>query len=116
MIWIAAFAIISTGIVAFFTWANRSTAKAHARFQVADVREALQEVVAPDAQFHDTWDLFLAWPIDDPYLESVRQRCLTIVKECSAGHTGADMNEEGENRVRAILHELHDLSRSGPSN
>ena len=62
-------------MVGFFFWTNHRTAKAHARFQAKDVEDALLELVSPDAQDHDTWDLFLAWRIDDPYLESIRQRC-----------------------------------------
>ena len=61
----------AAGIVAFFAWANRQTAKAHARFTAKDVEIALGELLDPEAPTHDTWDLFLAWPINDPYLESI---------------------------------------------
>ena len=46
------------------------------RFTAKDVDEALSELLTPDAGDHDTWDLFLAWPIDDLYLEPIRQECL----------------------------------------
>ena len=68
----------AAGIVAFFAWANRQTAKAHARFTAGDVEIALRELLDPEAPTHDAWDLFLAWPIDDPHLESIRQECLKI--------------------------------------
>ena len=92
-------------IVVFFAWANRGTAKAHARFTAKDVDDALAEVLAPDARDHDTWDLFLAWPIDDPHLESIRQECLRICRDCPPV-PGKDMNQEGERRVAALLSKL----------
>jgi hypothetical protein len=49
--------------------------------------------------------LFLAWPIDDPYLESIRQECLRICRECPPV-PGKDINEEGEKRVAALVAEL----------
>jgi hypothetical protein len=102
--WLVALAAAAV-IVTFFAWANRQTAKAHARFTAKDVDDALSELLAPDAQTHDTWDLFLAWPIDDPYLESIRQECLRICRECPPV-PGKDINEEGERRVAALLMEL----------
>jgi len=106
----------AAGLVGFFAWANRQTAKAHARFTAKDVEAALAELLDPQARTHDTWDLFLAWPIDDAYLESIRQECLRIWQECS--HVpGRDISEEGENRVAAVLTELRrrtDL-RTGPA-
>jgi hypothetical protein len=46
----------AVGIVVFFAWANRQTAKAHARFTAKDVDDALSELLAPDARDHDTWE------------------------------------------------------------
>jgi hypothetical protein len=105
----------AAGIVAFFAWANRSTAKAHARFTPKDVEIALAELLDPQAHDHDTWDLFLAWPIDDPHLEAIRQECLEISRECPPV-PGKDINEEGEKRVAALLADLRrgsGLDRSG---
>lgn len=93
-------------IVLFFTWASRRTSKAHVRFHPNDVEEALAELVSPDARDHDTWDLFLAWPIDDPYLESIRQRSLTIVRDCPPRHAHEDISEEGAAQIAALLQEL----------
>ena len=76
----------AVAVVAFFVWANRQTAKAHARFTLRDLEIALVEVLDPHARTHDTWDRFLAWPINNPYLESVRQACQRIFQECPGGH------------------------------
>lgn len=69
-LWVAVIAA-AAGIVAFFAWANRQTAKARARFTANDVEIALDELLNPEAPTHDTWDLFLAWPIDDQHLDRV---------------------------------------------
>jgi hypothetical protein len=110
-LWAVIFAA-AAGIVAFFAWANRQTAKAHARFTARDVEIALAELLDPEAQTHDTWDLFLAWPIDDSYLESIRQECLKICRECPP-IPGKDINEEGEARVAALLADLRRRSNPG---
>jgi hypothetical protein len=103
----------AAGILVFFAWANRQTAKAHARFAAKDVEAALTELLDPHAHDHGTWDLFLAWPIDDPYLESIRLECLRICQECPPA-PGRDINEEGERRVAALLADLR--RRNSPSN
>jgi len=74
-LWTAAIAA-TAGIAVFFVWANRQTAKAHARFTPKDVEAALTELLDPQAHDHDNWDLFLGWRIKDPYLESIRVECL----------------------------------------
>jgi hypothetical protein len=60
------------------------------------VEIALEEFVSSDSVYHDAWDLFCSWPIDDPYLESIRQRCRGLTE----GQTGA------EEQVHAMLAEL----------
>jgi hypothetical protein len=50
----------AAGIVAFFAWVNRQTAKAHARITSKKVEIALAQLLDPRAQDHDTLDLFLA--------------------------------------------------------
>jgi hypothetical protein len=105
----------AAGIVAFFAWANRQTAKAHARFTAKDVESALANLLDPQAHDPDTWDLFLAWPIDAPHLEAIRHECLKIWGECHPG-PGKDISEEGEKRVAALLADLRrgsGLDRSG---
>jgi hypothetical protein len=102
--WIAVFAA-AAAIVAFFVRGNRQTAKAHARFTPRDVEIALAEVLDPQARNHDAWDSFLAWPLNDPYLESIRQECQRIFQECPGG-PGKDISDDGEMRVAALLAEL----------
>jgi hypothetical protein len=82
-----------------------STAKAHARFSPRGVEIALTELLDPQVYDHDTWDLFLTWPINDSYLESNRFECLRICQECPPV-PGKGINEEGEKRVAALLAEL----------
>jgi hypothetical protein len=96
----------------FFAWANRQTAKAHARFTAKDVEIALRELLEAEAPTHDTWDLFLAWPINDPYLESIRQESWRICRECPPA-PGKDINEEGEKRVAALLADLRRRNNLG---
>jgi len=112
-LWIGVIAA-AAGIVLFFAWANHQTAKDHARFTANDVETALAELLDPQAPTHDTWDLFLARPIDDRYLEAIRQECLTICRECPPV-PGKDINKEGETRVAALLADLRRHSVSGGS-
>ena len=97
VVWIAVTVLVLVALVAgFFAWANAQTRRAHAKFTLRDVEIALEEFVSPDSTYHDTWDLFCAWPIDDPHLESIRQRCCFLTE----GQTGA------EEQVHAMLAEL----------
>ena len=96
LVWIAAIAFLVLG---FFVFASKLTRRAHARSTQSDVEAALEEFVSPESAYHDTWDLFLAWPIDDPYLESIRQRCQTVA-------AGRDGDPAAVDHVRAILSEL----------
>ena len=96
-LWAAAIAA-AAGIVVFFMWANRQTARAHARFTPEDVETALTEFLDPQARDLDIWYLFLAWPINDPYLESIRLECQRICQEFPPAHA--------EKRVAALLEEL----------
>jgi hypothetical protein len=104
MHWLLIVALIVSGIVAFFVWANHRTKIQHAAFTKHDVIAAIENVVSDG--YHDAWDLFLAWPIDDAYLESVRQRCITI----SGGHSGIEKGKgiatAGETKLHEILVEL----------
>ena len=106
----AGFAALA-GILLFFVWANRKTAKEHARFTAKDVDDALSEVLSPSAPTHDGWDLFLSWPIDDPRLESIRQECLRICRE-DKPVPGKDISEASERRVAALLSELRGREES----
>lgn len=96
--------VLAAGLVVKFL--NCRTRKAHARFQRQDVLDAISEMVSKDSRSHDAWDLFLGWPIDDPDLESVRQRCLAIVKQCPRQRPTEDISPEGLARLQSILNEL----------
>ena len=104
--WITALIIVVFAVVAFFTWNNWATSRIHARFQSKDVEEALAEVLSPDARTHDTFDLFLCWPIDDPALESIRQQCLSIIKETDPPPPGQDLADEAMKRIDSLLKDL----------
>lgn len=99
--------IVAIGVVGFFIWANYSTKRQHARFRISDVRNALEEMISEEACCHDSFDLFLTWPIDDPYLESIRQRCIKLIEK-DRPEKGRDISEQGAQEIRAILKELHE--------
>lgn len=102
---IGALMLLIAAIAAVFIVGNRTTALAQARFTASEIEEALDEVVSPDSEYHDAWDLFLSWPMSDPELESVRQRCLEIVKNDSPP-PGRDLSYGAEREVRALLKQL----------
>ena len=106
MHWVLIVWLVIIAIVVFFDWANHRTKIQHAAFTKSDVIAAIENVVSGDD--HDEWDLFLAWPIGDPYLESVRQRCLAISSEYSGIEQGKDIATKGE----TILHEILDEIKS----
>lgn len=106
MAWAFPLIVVVASIGLFFWWSNRFTAQRHARFGPKDAEEAMVELVSPDARDHDTWDLFLAWPIDDPYLESIRRRCVAIVQDSAPKPAGTDSSEELKAAVTALLEEL----------
>lgn len=92
---------LAIGLVVFFTWARWHTRRVHARYTRKDMRAALERVLGEAYKSRlDDWQLFLAWPIDDEYLESVRRRCLSVEEE----HGGND--DEWEPRLAAILDEI----------
>jgi hypothetical protein len=104
MTWLVIVLLIAIFIRLFFCWANHQTKKQHAAFAKDDVVKAIENVFADE--LHDEWDLFLAWPINDPYLESVRQKCLLIFKEHQGKEKGKDIETAGEAKLKSILDEL----------
>jgi len=104
MNWVIILSLIVLVIVVFFGWANNQAKKQHTAFTKDDVVKAIENVFSND--LHDEWDLFLAWPINDPYLESVRQKCLLIFKEHQGKEKGKDIETAGESKLRLILDEL----------
>lgn len=101
MLWVLAIG----GVFLLFTGLNRLTARTHARFSIQDVEEALENLLSPEDRDRDTWELFLCWPIKDPYLESVRHRCLRIDGACGLGAPGEN-TDEAKRKVAAVLEEL----------
>jgi hypothetical protein len=73
--------------------------------QRAEVVAALENVLSREYVLHDRFDLFLARPLEDPYLESIRQRCLAICRNDKGG-PGRDLSESGCEQVAALLVEL----------
>ncbi len=104
MHWVLIVAILVVAVFSFFGWANRQTKKQHAAFTKNDVVAAIENVLS--GGYHDEWDLFLAWPIGDSYLESVRRRCIAISSEYSGAEKGKDIATSGETKLHLILDEL----------
>jgi hypothetical protein len=104
MHWFLIIALLLIAVFCFFGWANRQTKKQHAAFTKNDVIAAIENVLSDG--HHDEWDLFLAWPIGDSYLESVRQQCLAISNEFSGIEKGKDIATGGETKLYLILDEL----------
>ena len=90
-----------------FALANRATRRRHAGYGRIEVESALQ-CVLDDAQSHDAFDLFLTWPIDEPYLESIRKQCHEIVRTTPPAMPGEDISEGGKDRIRAVLRDLRE--------
>ena len=101
MHWIA---VVIIAVVCFFAWSHYQAKKQHAVFTKDDVAAAIENVLS--GEYHDEWDLFLAWPIRDPYLESIRQRCIAISEEYSGTEKGKDIATGGSSQLRLILDEL----------
>jgi hypothetical protein len=99
--------LIAVSVAGFFVWANHKTQRRHARYTQSDVVKALEEIISPNSETHDTWDLFLNWHIDDPYLESIRQKCLRVVRDCPPQTSTEDISRSGIDHIRSILEELH---------
>jgi hypothetical protein len=98
-----AIGIVVVLIVLRLTRTRRRELTAYGR---KEVEAALLNVLTIDAGTHDEWDYFLSRPIADPYLESVRQRCLDICRRYPDGAPGKDLPEAASAEVRALLEEL----------
>ena len=95
-------AVLTASVTAFLIWSNGATQRQHARFTPEDVQSAVENCLDLDAEDHDEWDLFLGLPIDDPHLESVRQRCIRIWDEDDPEPVGTRLRSE----LEEILQEL----------
>jgi hypothetical protein len=94
--------VLIVSVVVFFAWSNVETRRTHASSTREDVRYAVENCLGLNDHHHDAWDLFLAWPIDDPYLESVRQRCLRVWDEHGPEPVGARLRQELEEILREL--------------
>jgi len=104
MLWILISALLVIGGVAFVLRSNQQTQRAHADFGKRDVVDAIENVLS--GAYHDEFDLFLAWPIRDSYLESIRQQCIAICKEYSGTEPGKDIATDGQAKLRLILEDI----------
>jgi hypothetical protein len=101
---VAAVATFLVGAAGLFAWANRATR----RVQVLGPRdvEAALRCVFDDSQDHCAFDDFLAWPIDDPCLESIRVRCREIVRTSAPAKRGEDISQNGKEQIRELIRDL----------
>lgn len=104
MNWILIVALLVIAVFCLFIWGNHQTKKRHAAFTKSNVIAAIENVLSGNR--HDEWDLFLAWPIGDTCLESLRQRCAAISSEYSGNVKGKDIATGGESKLNLILDEL----------
>lgn len=93
-------------IIILFVFDRRKTRAVHAVFDKTDVISALENLISKDASDHDEFDLFRAWPIDDSYLESIRQRATEIYIQCHESNGGQDINQKGVEQVQKLIDEV----------
>jgi hypothetical protein len=86
-------------ILLFFARANRSTRRRHLRTTREQFAKALEEFLAGKIEVDD-WDLFLAHPMGDPELETLRLRLQGFTWE----------EGEGRDELRASLTRLRSLA------
>jgi len=94
-----------SALIVFFILANRLTQSIHAKFEKKDVVSALKNLISEDYSSRDEFDLFISWPINDPYLESVRQRAIAICKQFPSTAT-QDISQDGAEQIRKLVNEL----------
>ena len=98
-------AIVIAPVTAFFVWANGATERQHARFTRQDVQSAVENCLDMHGTDHDEWDLFLGFPINDPYLESVRQRCIQLWDADGPEPVDARLRRELEKILQELRHQ-----------
>ena len=95
------FGAIAVGLV--FALGNWWTKRTRGGSTAQDVVTSIETLFGPGSM--DEWEFFLEWPIADPYLESVRQRCRAIYEEHDA-QPGQYMTDQGIRLVGEVLAEL----------
>jgi hypothetical protein len=99
------FVTIGLGVVGLFLFLNQRTARRFAQSTRSDVVDALQEFISGPA--HDLWDLFIHYPINDPYLESIRKSCIQVGKDFPPESPKQDFcNPKGIDVVQSLLNEV----------
>lgn len=77
------------------------------RLTKQDVENALRNVLDRDSSnTHDTFDLFLSRPIEDPVLEVIRKECLAVCLADLPLPRGRDVGAMSEQWIRRKLNEL----------
>jgi hypothetical protein len=97
--------IVAAGVVVLFFRLGYMTKRRHEGFEKHDVISALENVLSESSLSHDEFDLFLRWPIADPYLESIRQRCLDLVKG-DPDEGEKDLGSATAESIRSLLAQL----------
>lgn len=92
-------------IVAFFTWAGHQAKVTHAQFQMKDVISALNNFISDSSTDHYEFDMFVSLPIDEPYLDSIRQKALYYCRKFPGTET-QDISPEGVKEIESLIYEL----------
>ena len=97
--------LATLAVTAFFLWARGQTRRKHACFRSQDVQGAFEQVLSPSSFNRDQWELFLLWPIDDPDLETIRQRCRHIVADWPRTRVTEYIGKEGLAELQGVYEE-----------
>lgn len=97
--------LIIVALVVFFTWAGREGKAQHAKFGKSDVISALNNLISDESTDHDEFDMFISWTIDDPYLESIRQRVIEIASKYPR-LVNRDVSIEGAREIEGLIYEI----------
>lgn len=88
-------------LVPFLVWLARRTA----RPTRADVADTLEAFLNGTGRPHD-WEAFVARPLGDPHLESIRTRCGHLPVEFPPQRPGQYCSEAGMRTLRSLISEL----------
>jgi hypothetical protein len=82
-------------------WARRT----HFAFEPKDVAAAIETLLDDSPHSMDNWDLFLSWPIKDPYCEHIRQECIRAIDEHPPVRNDF-VSDEAARRIAALLEDV----------
>lgn len=97
--------LIIVAFVAFFTWARIKAKSQHASFDKSDVISALNNLISDESTDHDEFDMFISWPINDPYWKAIRQKVIKITSKYSKS-VNRDISIEGVNEIKCLIYEI----------